>query len=146
MIVNSTIIDKIYWIIIHDTTHTRPRLNIYIIVLFYFSFYIALATSTEVNITTPPESKSACYGTVVHFNCHLSGTNVFPNWRINGKEYSPSTLPPNYYPRPDGLTVHIVHSHSETFQCVFHYIPKSGLPVLVSSDIANLSIFSGKVV
>ena len=103
--------------------------------------------STEINITTHPQSKSACHGTVVHFNCQLSGTNVLPNWRINGKEYAPSTLPPNYYPGPNGLTVHVVQqSHNVSFQCLLLYIPKSGLPVLVLSDIAYLNILSGKFV
>ena len=111
----------------------------------YFFIYIATRTDLEINITTHPQSRSACHGAVVHFNCQLSGTDVLPNWKINGKEYSPSTLPPNYYPGPDGLTVH-VQSHNETFQCLFHYIPMSGLPVLVLSEIAYLSIHSGKVV
>lgn len=94
-----------------------------------------------IEIVANPENATVFAGESAYFRCIYAGTPSLPSWRIDGINYTPSTLPHGYYSTQDGLYLDkaMVDMNNTEHVCYFT-IFSGGQFTDLESTVAYLSI------
>ena len=90
-----------------DSTITTSKVAVIILFIYLFICwcFICSCLGIQITITQGPNNITAYVGESVTLQCHYTGTDNQPKWRIGGVTYTSTNLPAGYRLTREGLHI-----------------------------------------